>query len=106
MIFPSCPYGARSWDLQSGRHCSSRYRCSCSPNNYFSEKKKALAEYRQRATEHSRRREERWLTGTDDAQPAQATQEEMRELAEFTTLGTMFSRIEQMRVVPLDLRSF
>jgi hypothetical protein len=30
----------------------------------------------------------------------------MRELAELTTLGTLFSRIERMRVVPFDLRSF
>jgi hypothetical protein len=72
----------------------------------FRSKKRALAVYRQRVTEHSRRLEDRWLMSTDDAQPAQATQEEMRELAEFTTLGTMFSRIEHMRVVPFDLRSF
>jgi len=71
----------------------------------FRSKKRALAVYRQRVTEHSRRLEERWLTGNDNAQPTQTTQEEMRELAEFTTLGTMFTRIEQMRVVPLDLRS-
>jgi hypothetical protein len=68
-------------------------------------KKRALAIYRQRVTEHSRRLENRWLMGNDDPQPEQGTQEEMRELAEFTTLGTMFSRIEQMRVIPLDLRS-
>ena len=68
-------------------------------------KKRALAVYRQRVTEHSRRLEARWLVGNDDPQPAQGTQEEMRELAEFTTLGTMFSRIEQMRVIPLDLQS-
>jgi hypothetical protein len=30
----------------------------------------------------------------------------MRQLAELTTIGTMFSRIERMRVVPFDLRSF
>jgi hypothetical protein len=72
----------------------------------FRSKKRALAIYRQRVTEHSRRLEEGWLTGADDPLPAQATQEEMRELAELTTLGTMFSRIEHMRVVPLDLQSF
>jgi hypothetical protein len=33
-------------------------------------------------------------------------EEEIRELAELATLGTMFSRIEQMRVVPSDVRSF
>jgi hypothetical protein len=71
----------------------------------FRSKKRALAIYRQRVTEHSRRLEEHWLVGTHDAQATKATQDEMRELAEFTTLGTMFSRIEQMRVVPLDLRS-
>jgi hypothetical protein len=71
----------------------------------FRSKRRALAAYRQRVTEHSRRLEGRWLMGAGDAQSTQATEEEMRELAEFTTLGTMFSRIEQMRVVPLDLQS-
>jgi hypothetical protein len=69
----------------------------------FRTKMRALAVYRQRVTEHSRRLEKHWLKGND--QPPQATEEEMRELAEFTTLGTIFSRIEQMRMVPLDLRS-
>ena len=36
----------------------------------------------------------------------QRADEEIRQLAELATLGTMFSRIEQMRVVPFDLRSF
>ncbi len=71
----------------------------------FRSKRRALAVYRQRVTEQSRRLEKRWLMGNDDPRPTQATEEEMRELAEFATLGTMFSRIEQMRMVPLDLRS-
>lgn len=69
----------------------------------FRAKRRALSAYRERVTEHSRRVEGRWLTGTKAVEPAQ---EEIRELAELATLGTMFSRIEHMRVVPFDLRSF
>lgn len=71
----------------------------------FRSKRRALAVYRQRITEQSRQLEKRWLMDDDGSPPAQATQEEMRQLAEFTTLGTMFSHIEQMRMIPLDLRS-
>ncbi|MCC7325687.1 MAG: hypothetical protein IT521_02635 [Burkholderiales bacterium] len=68
----------------------------------FRTRKRALAAYRERVTEHSRLVESRWLFG--DA--TQLPQEEIRDLAEQSTLGTMFSRIEHMRVVPFDLRSF
>lgn len=69
----------------------------------YRSKRHALALYRERVTEHSRRVEKHWLgaeRGTESAT------EEVRELAELSTLGTMFTRIETMRVVPFDLRSF
>jgi hypothetical protein len=65
-------------------------------------KRRALALYRERVTEHSRR-VERWLSG---GASANAPPDEMRHLAELATLGAMFSRVENMRVVPFDLRSF
>jgi hypothetical protein len=68
----------------------------------FRSKKRALAAYRERVTEHSRQVEEHWLFSAQREQP----QEEIRELAELATLGSMFSRIEHMRVIPFDLRSF
>jgi len=69
----------------------------------YRSKRRALAVYRQRVTEHSRRVEARWRM---NAQLAQSAPDEIRELAELSTLGTMFTRIEGMRVVPFDLRSF
>lgn len=73
----------------------------------FRAKKRALAIYRERLTEQSRRVESRW-TATDTSQTAAVGDpaEEMRAMAELATLGSMFTRIEQMRVVPFDLRSF
>ena len=68
----------------------------------FRTRKRALAAYRERVTEHSRLVETRWLFGDR----TQSSQEEIRDLAEQSTLGTMFARIERMRVVPFDLRSF
>jgi hypothetical protein len=69
----------------------------------YRSRERALAAYRERVTEHSRQVESRWLNRSEKAlEPEQ----EVRELAELTTLGTMFSRIENMRVVPFDLRSF
>lgn len=65
-------------------------------------KKRALAAYRERVTEHTRLVESRWLF-SDKPQPVQ---EEVRQLAEQSTLATMFSHIERMRVVPFDLKSF
>jgi len=69
----------------------------------YRSKVRGLAAYRERVTELSRQVESRWLIHRDTGQ---APEQEMRELAELTTLGTMFSRIEHMRVVPFDLRSF
>jgi hypothetical protein len=46
--------------------------------------------------------ESRWLSGDK----AESAQEELRDLAEQSALGTMFDRIDHMRVVPFDLRSF
>jgi hypothetical protein len=68
----------------------------------FRTKKRALAAYRERVTEHSRLVEERWLYGDR----SNSAQDEIRDLAEQSTLGAMFERIEHMRVVPFDLRSF
>lgn len=68
----------------------------------YRSKKRALAAYRARVTEQSRRVEEHWLFGAR-REPAQ---QDVRELAELETLGTIFTRIERMRVVPFDLRSF
>jgi hypothetical protein len=68
----------------------------------FRSRKRALAAYRERVTEHSRVVEDRWLFGD----PSESPQEEFRDLAEQSTLGAMFARIEDMRVVPFDLRSF
>lgn len=57
----------------------------------------------QRVTEHSLAVETRWLSGTRDASSAP---DEIRDLTELSTLGTLFNRIEGMRVVPFDLVSF
>ena len=64
---------------------------------------RALAIYRERVTQHSRQVEERWLKSRHSPQSAP---DEIRELTELSTLATMFGRIQQMRVVPFDLRSF
>ena len=68
----------------------------------FRSKRRALAAYRERLTEHSRRVEQHWLFETTRV----TSKNEMREIAELETLGTVFSRVEKMRVVPFDLRSF
>jgi hypothetical protein len=68
----------------------------------FRNKKRALAAYRARISEQSRRVESYWK----DSGSAHSAQEEIRELTELTTLGTLYTRIEHMRVVPFDLRSF
>ncbi|MCC7042190.1 MAG: hypothetical protein IT516_17950 [Burkholderiales bacterium] len=68
----------------------------------YRSKKRALAAYRERVTEQSRRVEEHWLFGERRESP----QQDVRELAELETLASIFSRIEKMRVVPFDLRSF
>jgi hypothetical protein len=65
-------------------------------------KKRALAAYRERVSEQSRRVEERWLFGT----PPDDEPRNVRDLAELETLGQIYARIERMRVVPFDLRSF
>jgi hypothetical protein len=67
----------------------------------FRTRKRALAAYRERVTDHSRVVESRWLFGNKSNAP----QEEIRDLAEQSTLGAMFERIERMRVIPFDLRS-
>jgi len=65
-------------------------------------KKRALAAYRERVTEQSRRVEEHWLYRERPESPEQ----DARALSELATLTSIFSRIERMRVVPFDLRSF
>jgi hypothetical protein len=69
----------------------------------YCSKWRALEIYRQRVTEHSRQVEGHWLMNTRSVESAP---DEIRELTELNTLGTMFTRIENMRIVPLDLRSF
>ena len=69
----------------------------------YRSKRRALSIFRQRVTEHSRKIEARWLSAATSPDSAA---EEIRYLTELTTLGNMFTRIEGMRVVPFDLRSF
>jgi hypothetical protein len=69
----------------------------------YRSKRRALAIFRQRVTEHSRKIEAGWLSA---AASTDSAAEEIRYLTELTTLGTMFTRIQSMRVVPFDLRSF
>ncbi|MEO8314632.1 MAG: hypothetical protein ABI645_07530 [Pseudomonadota bacterium] len=69
----------------------------------YRSKRRALAIFRRRVTEHSRKIEARWLPAADNTDSAA---EEIRYLTELTTFGNMFTRIQSMRVVPFDLRSF
>jgi hypothetical protein len=71
-------------------------------NQLYRSKSRALAVYRERVTAHSRSVESRWFK---DNPEAQSTSDEIRQLAELTTLNAMFSHIQNMRVVPFDLRS-
>ncbi len=66
-------------------------------------KQRALMIYRQRVTEHSQQVENRWLV---QDRASQSAADEIRDLTELSTLGTMFMRIQSMRVVPFDLTSF
>ena len=68
----------------------------------FRTRRRALAAYRARVTEFSGVIEKRWLYGEETL----PTREELRDLAEQSNLGAVFKRIEHMRVVPFDLRSF
>lgn len=72
----------------------------------FHAKHRALAIYRERVTEASRRIESYWDPGRREPRGQAPVADEMRELAELTTLSTMFTHIEKMRVVPFDWRSF
>jgi hypothetical protein len=69
----------------------------------YRSKRRALAIFRRRVTEHSRKIESSWQS---TASSSDSAAEEIRFLTELTTLGTMFTRIQTMRVVPFDLRSF
>jgi hypothetical protein len=69
----------------------------------YRSKQRSLSLYRERVTEHSRVVEKRWL---ERSRSPESAVEEVRELTELSALGTMFTRIETMRVVPFDLRSF
>jgi hypothetical protein len=68
----------------------------------YRSKNRALATYRERVTAQGRSVESRWQK---DDHGTQSTSDEIRELAELATMSTMFLHIEQMRVVPFDLRS-
>jgi hypothetical protein len=69
----------------------------------YRSKQYALSLYRERVTEHSRVVEQRWR---ERHRSAESAVEEVRELTELSALGTMFTRIQTMRVVPFDMRSF
>jgi hypothetical protein len=69
----------------------------------YRSKRRALTIFRRRVTEHSRKIEAGWLSEEGSSDSAA---EEIRYLTELTTLGNMFTRIQSMRVVPFDLRSF
>jgi len=65
-------------------------------------KRRAMSAYRERAVEHLRHLEKRWLHN----ERREAAPEEMRQFAEHSTLDALYNRIHHMRVVPFDLRSF
>lgn len=68
----------------------------------FRAKRRALAAFRERAAEHVRQLEKRWLFGERrDAGP-----DELKPLAEQSSLDTLYARIHRMRVVPFDWKSF
>lgn len=69
----------------------------------YRSKRRALTIFRHRVTAHSRKIESNWLAAASSSESAA---EEIRYLSELTTLGNMFTRIQSMRVVPFDLRSF
>jgi hypothetical protein len=69
----------------------------------YRSKQHALSLYRERVTEHTRVVEKRWR---ERHRSAESAVEEVRELTELSALGTMFVRIQNMRVVPFDMRSF
>jgi hypothetical protein len=69
----------------------------------YRSKRRALAVFRQRVTEHSRKIETGWAP---TAEGSGSAAEEIRYLTELTTFSNMFTRIQSMRVVPFDLRSF
>jgi hypothetical protein len=69
----------------------------------YEAKHHALAIYRERVTESSRRIESYLLP---ERRAREFADDEIRELTELNTLSTMFTHIQKMRVVPFDLRSF
>ena len=69
----------------------------------YRSKRRALAMYRKRVAERSSRVESRWLM---EGGGVESSPDEIRELTELTTLSTMFTHVDKMRIVPFDLRSF
>jgi hypothetical protein len=68
----------------------------------FRSRRRALRAYRQRISEYTLRVETKWLFG-----PGRGITPIERELInDVATLSGLFSRIEAMRVVPFDLKSF
>ena len=68
----------------------------------FRSKRHALIAYRGHLSARSHRVEHEWLYG-----PARETSpDDVRALDELETMGTTYSRIDRMRVVPFDMRSF
>lgn len=66
----------------------------------FRAKRRALAAYRERARRHAESVEARWL-GRHAAEPPAPS-----DVADLSNFATMFTRMQQMRVVPFDLGSF
>jgi len=64
-------------------------------------KRRALSAFRERAVEHLRDIEKRWLY----TEHRESLPEELRMPAEQTMLDGLYGRIHHMRVVPFDLRS-
>jgi hypothetical protein len=61
-------------------------------------KRRAKSAYRERAVEHVRQ--------IEYSERKESTADELRQLAEQSTLDTLYARIHHMRVVPFNLRSF
>jgi hypothetical protein len=66
-------------------------------------KRRAIEKYEERATERAREFERKWLQVCENGEIESFTGS---ELAALTNLNLVFDRVESMRVVPFDLRSF
>jgi hypothetical protein len=67
----------------------------------FRSKRRALIAYREHLSARSHQVEHEWLFGRKQTSP-----DDVRALDELETMGAAYARIDRMRVVPFDLRSF